>query len=337
MEGCSSQNTMGLQTPVPSSELTTLESKRQALKERKEALDGAKKEVDRLVSVHVDGVDLDAIPMSVGCFGRLAGSCSRLGFFSRPGRTRLATHEAPTAAASGASDAATATATAVKHGVSRSLQGRLFGMKRGVAEQGERIQSAIQMVEQRLESVRDRAAMQRQRAVALSQAGKKAEALRELKKAKATDRQILAAQQALDALEQQSDLLSQSMLQRDLASALASTNSEVKSKTRGLLEKAEKATDESQELRDAAEDVAAVFEGLAPTHDNDEDELLEELEELVEVNAPVSVAESAQAPAQHHQPQPAMAPGALVEVPLNAFPTAPTSAIGPSAMASSGL
>ena len=153
--------------------------------------------------------------------------------------------------------------------------------------------------------------------------------MRELKKAKATDKQILMAQQALDTLEQQSDLLSESVLQREMATALASTNQTVKSKTKGLLPATEKAVDESQELRDAAEDVAAVFEGLQPTYDVDNDELLEELNQLVDdarsdqstVAAPVAAPAAASSSAALLADRQA----ALEEVSLADFPSAPTS------------
>jgi len=306
-----------------SNELTTVESKLKMVRERREMLTEAKREVDRLVAIHVEGNDLDSVPMSVGCFGRLA-ACPRIGLFSKSGRTKLPTAEVASAAA----DASTAATVAGKAAVRSSFQQRIFGKQKGASQQETKIEEAMQAVATRLESLQDRAKLQRQRAISLSQVGKREEALRELKKARGTDKQILTVQQALDALERQSDLLSESLLQREMTMALASTNQTVRAKTKGLLPASEKAIDESIELRDAAEDVAAVFEGLAPTYDHDEDELLDELDQLVgeartghsEAAAPADAASADSAStALLANPQ-----TALEEVSMGDFPAAPT-------------
>ena len=298
-----------------SNELTTVESKLKMMKERRDVLTEAKKEVDRLVAIHVEENGVDSVPMPVGCFGRLA-TCPRMRLFSKSGRTKLPTVEVANAAA--------ATTVAGKAVVMSSFQQRIFGKQKGVAQQEAKIEEAMQAVAIRLESLQDRAKLQRHRAISLSQKGKREEALRELKKAKGTDKQILTVQQALDALERQSDLLSESLLQREMATALASTNQTVKAKTKGLLPASEKAIDESIELRDAAEDVAAVFEGLAPTYEHDEDELIDELDQLVgeahtdhsEAAAPAAIP-TATALLADRQAE-------LEEVSASAFPTAPT-------------
>lgn len=311
-----------MNNPLPTSnELTTVESKLIMIKERREAATQAKKEVDKLVSLHVDGNDIDSIPVSVGCFGRIVGSCHKMGIFSNNGRTKLSTVEISNLGSATSSTAAAAAGAVGKAVGKSSLHSRIFGNQKGVSQQREKIEEAMQAVSVRLESLRDRAKIQRERAVSLSQKGRKEEAMRELKKAKATDKQTLMAQQALDTLERQSDLLSESVLQREMATALASTNQTVKSKTKGLLPATEKAVDESQELRDAADDVAAAFDGLQPTYDFENDELLEELAQLVEeahsdesaVAAPVAAPAVASLPAV-----------ILQDVSLSDFPVAPT-------------
>ena len=56
----------------------------------------------------------------------------------------------------------------------------------------------------------------------------------------------------------------------------------LKGKNKGLLERAEEAIDESVELKDTVDEVAAVFEGISATFETNIDEAeLEELDEMV--------------------------------------------------------
>ena len=255
---------------VPTSELTTVESKLVMMKQRRELRESIQKQNNHVAAVTLDGADDDPAPLSKGCFGRVS-FCP--GWFSKSsGRTRIATDES-SSSLTGAS------------AQSSSKFDGLFGVHK---QQSNKIEVALATVSKRVETVKDRAKLQRERAVSLSQAGKREEAIRELKKARNTDKQVIAAQNALETLERQQDLLSESVLQKELASALASTNELVKSKTRGLLPLSEKAVDTSQDLRDAADDIAAVFEGLQPTYENDDDELLSELNDLIEDSQPAT-------------------------------------------------
>ena len=114
-----------------------------------------------------------------------------------------------------------------------------------------------------------------------NQAGQRETALRELREAESTAKQVSAAEAALRPSSDSRTCSARPSCTRNSPSALASTNLSVKSKQKGLLNASESAVDTAQELRDQAEDVAAVFEGIAPAVDQDDDELLEELEELM--------------------------------------------------------
>ena len=153
-----------------------------------------------------------------------------------------------------------------------------------VESEGARIESAMASVQSRLEGLDDRVKVARQRALVAQKAGKREEAMREMKKLKAAQKQQATVQMALEALERQADALAQTSLQKELATALASTNKQMKAKSKGLLSFAEKTIDESVEVADEVEDVAQVFEGLVPAGSGafDDDELKEELEAMVE-------------------------------------------------------
>jgi hypothetical protein len=162
---------------------------------------------------------------------------------------------------------------------------RFVGRSKGAQAQNEnaKIEEAMENVSARVDGLSDRLKVMRAKAVASSKAGKKEEALREMKKVKGVEKQLATAQSALEALERQSDALAQTALQKELASALASANSQMKSKSKGLLSMAENAVDESAERLDESEDIAQVFEGLAPSGGGmDEEELLDELNALVQ-------------------------------------------------------
>ena len=108
--------------------------------------------------------------------------------------------------------------------------------------------------------------------------GKKQEAMGALKRAKALEKQAEVAASTHAAIEQQKDMLESSALQREVATALSASIATTKKKTRGLLEKAERAVDGSVELRDAADEISEVMGGLNTNDQFDEDDLMEELE-----------------------------------------------------------
>ena len=299
-----------------SSSLTTVASKQLALKERAYTQKKFDADVDQLVKLHVDGGDVDNAAIS-GCFSKLV-SCSGLANLHRFRRTAVSTveHEAKNNSASSA-----------KTSSKNQLMTRLVGQSKTPRHSDTdtvRIETAMKSVQGRVDALRERVRLGRQRALAAKKASRREEALRELKKSKAVEKQLATASAALEALERQEDMLAQSTLQRELAAALSTTNSEVKKKHKGLLSFAEKAVDESVELNDDAEDIGAVFDGLVGPTDSgvDEDELLEELNAMADETT-------------GDVPGAANADDAVVAGAHAAFPTAPKSCILPSAMPSS--
>lgn len=248
--------------------LTTVASKHAAMKERAAIQKTVDAEVDKMVKLHVEG-ELDRSP---GCFSRLV-SCP--GFGTRFRRMAVPTVES-------ASVSSSAAASASLGSKSGSLMTRLVGNSK--QNEAVRIETAMKTVQARVSLLSEKVTVSRQRALDSKRASKNEEAMRELRKSKAVEKQLATATAALEALERQEDMLAQSSLQRELAAALSTTNKEVKKKHKGLLSFAEKAVDESVELKDDAEDIGSVFDGLVGAVDPgvDEDELLQELESMVE-------------------------------------------------------
>ena len=249
-----------------SSSLTTVASKHAALKDRAAIQRKVEAEVDKMVKVHLDE------ERTPGCFSRLI-SCP--GFGRRFRRMPVSTVESASVSSSVAESAAERVSK------SNSLINRFVGNSKH--NEGVRIENAMKTVQARVSLLSEKVKLSRQRALASKRASKHEEALRELKKSKALEKQLATATAALEALERQEDMLAQSSLQRELAAALSTTNKQVKKKHKGLLSFAEKAVDESVELKDDAEDIGSVFDGLVGAVDTgvDEDELLQELESMV--------------------------------------------------------
>jgi tetratricopeptide (TPR) repeat protein len=179
---------------------------------------------------------------------------------------------------------------------SAALDQAVFGHKSNASSSAsDRLTTAANSMEAHAESLGERAAAARAKAKALMASGKKPEALAWLKKAKQAESQHSNAVATHAALERQIDVLAESALQKEVATALSASVAVAKKKTVGLLSKAEDAVDSAVELKDFAEDVSQAFGGLQ-TDNYDDDELLEELqamsmdeeiEEAVEAPEPV--------------------------------------------------
>lgn len=249
--------------------LVDVASKQVAIKARRDELAVADKQVDDLMRAWAP----EELPAKRGCLPRI--SVCPVGWFSKG--TRVATSEMPAVAAPG-------TASVIKQsGESNRLLNRLVGMRKESTSETQKIETAMCAVQSRVDSLSDRVKIGRERAIGLRQAGKQQEALRELKKSKGTEKQLAAARMALDTLEKQQDMIAQSMLQRELATALKSTTEGVKKNSKGLLTFAETAIDDAIEARDDVDDISAVFEGMQPAYgDADDDELLDELDLMME-------------------------------------------------------
>lgn len=293
-----------------SATLTTVASKADMLKERRTE-QGV---IDAVAQKQAVAAGTEE-PPPAGCFAKFV-SCA---LFSRRG-TRVSTRE----------DAA-AVGARMESAAQSGLLNRLVGVRKKGAPASEKLQVATQCVSTRVSGLRDRVAAARKRAIAAKTAGRREEALRELKKAKALEKQLLVAQAALDTLERQADLLAESALQKELATALQSTTQQVKVKSKGVLEAAEAAIDDAHEVRDDVADIAQVFEGLTPDDGFDEDELEAELEAMMgggEEGASDARAEGSVAMATGSASVAASAPSKpmAAALPAAAFPSVPTDA-----------
>ena len=235
--------------------IRNVKDKTQALEERTAKVDAVNAQVARLERA-----------MNEEDSPRVGGGC--LGWLFRRRRTRIS---------------------------SSSLDQAVFGHKSttaasNTAAASNRLTTAAASMEQHADALNERAEAARVKAKSLMSVGKKTEALACLKKAKQAESQHANAIATASALERQIDLLAESALQREVATALSASVSVAKKKTIGLMSKAEDAVDSAIELRDFAEDVSQVMGGLQ-TDDYDEDSLLEELEAMQvddDVSAPAA-------------------------------------------------
>lgn len=306
---------------APSSDdVTDVSSKTTALLKRKKSDAMVRAAVEKLVSKHVEGVDAEESVAQSGCF-RIT-SCLP---WRRSRMSRVSTSEPATAATAAAAAAASTAATAPA-----SAASRLFGTRKTGASDASKLNKAIEMASAKVAELTDRVSLGKQRAMMLQKEGKKTEALMALRKAKANEKLLASSNAALETLEAQKDMLENAALQRELASALASTTKSIKGKTRGLVKFAEKAVDDTQELRDDAEDLNAAFEGIQPSSNVDEDELMDELNAMMEVQGGTN--ESSNESSQAAQPAPTASHRQVhitTEEELSAqFPSVPTSVGG---------
>ena len=195
-----------------------------------------------------------------------------------------------------------------------SIEKAVFGARGAkAATAAERLAQAAESVQAHASQLSERGAAARARALELQMAGKKADALMALKRAKALEKQAATALSTHAALESQQDMLESSALQREIASALSASVASTKTKAKGLLSKTETAVDDAAELKDAFEEVTEALGGLQAQYgDDDDEELLAELQTMV-AEVPVAA------------PTEALATTASVDVAqvVAAFPNAP--------------
>lgn len=165
---------------------------------------------------------------------------------------------------------------------------RLFGMRK--ADPHTALASAASTMESRNQQLEARAASEREEAKRLMALGQKTSAMRALKRAKGTEKQLEANQAALIAVEQQVDLMAQAQMQKQVASALASSSKGMKAQKK-LLKNAENAVDDAQDARDMADDLGNVMAEFAQNGNGPEDdELLEELNAMMTEDHPSKAA-----------------------------------------------
>ena len=166
-----------------------------------------------------------------------------------------------------------------EHRAHTGMDARLFGQRGKTATAADRLNHAAESVEAHAGQLGERARAARAKAKELFAAHKKPEAMAALKRAKALEKQLETASATHAALEQQVDVLAESALQKEVASALSASVASTKKKTKGLMSKAEDAVDGATELKDFADDIAQTL-GTLQTDTFDDDELLEELEAM---------------------------------------------------------
>tara|TARA_B110000858_G_scaffold138672_1_gene157475 strand:+ start:3376 stop:4257 length:882 start_codon:yes stop_codon:yes gene_type:complete len=254
---------------------------------------GKIKEQEKAMALKIDKLvsngDLDEYPQR-----RFFGGCFS---FLRKGRSRVANES--------------------------GMEVRVFGHNAtgGSTQANARLEKAAEQMANHADQLYAKASTSREKAKSLMESGKRQEAIMALKRCKALEKQAEVASNTHSAIEQQKDMLESSALQREIASALSASIATTKKKTRGLLEKAETAVDDSAELRDAVEDISEVMGGLVKSDDFDDDDILEELESMT--------VESQSATVAQRQPETASAEtitqeAIVVGIDPSLYPSAPT-------------
>lgn len=166
-----------------------------------------------------------------------------------------------------------------------ALQRSVFGMP---ARQSPavRLETVAREMRVRISQLEGRAGERRVEAARMHTDGQKANALRMMRKVKAVEGQISSQQAALDAVEQQIDMLEHAAVQKQLTNALASTSKSFKKDTKALC-RAEAAIDSAAEARDTATELGDVVAEFARVGhgEGDDDELMAELDALVHTGA----------------------------------------------------
>lgn len=261
------------------------------VKEIQDAEKSMAKRIDKLVS----NGELEEESQRRGCGG--GGGC--FPWLRRSGRSRIAQDQ--------------------------GLEVAVFGKSAAVgsaANANARLEKAAEQMENHAEQLYSKAEASRAKAKALMAQGKKAEAMGALRRSKALEKQAEVATSTHSAIEQQKYMLESSALQREVATALSASIATTKQKTKGLLEKAEKAVDGSAELRDAVDDISEVMGGLNTNDQYDEDDLLEELELMQRESDDEADAAPVEAPAAATKAR-VEAPAIVVGIDPALYPAAP--------------
>lgn len=241
-------------------DVTSAKVKQEALEAMKTKEMQMAHEIDRVVK---------AGQLALGDDEEAVQGCGAKFFCGMLGRRRRAAAQAQAQAGSASGE----------HRAHTGMDARLFGQRGKTATAADRLNHAAESVEAHAGQLGERARAARAKAKELFAAHKKPEAMAALKRAKALEKQLETASATHAALEQQVDVLAESALQKEVASALSASVASTKKKTKGLMSKAEDAVDGATELKDFADDIAQTL-GTLQTDTFDDDELLEELEAM---------------------------------------------------------
>lgn len=294
--------------------IVDVKSKQDLLRQRKAAETHLAMRINDAIKTGELEADDDASGNVRGCGGRFV--CNLFGLRRRRGkRHALALSDA----------AAVASGTQSGERVQSATSARIFGQRGKQATAAVKLAQASESMQVRVEQLSAKLDEARKRAMALKQAGKGAEALQVMKRAKGIEKQLQSAMAAHEAIERQVDLLAESELQKEVSAALSESVKTVKKKTKGLLSSTETAIDDASEIKDMADDVAQALGGLQSSDAYDDDELLEELNAMMGVDeADVNVTVEAKP-----EPRRATVPKATpTESPAAVYPTVPTKLLG---------
>tara|TARA_B100001094_G_scaffold329600_1_gene392696 strand:+ start:4133 stop:5092 length:960 start_codon:yes stop_codon:yes gene_type:complete len=247
----------------------TVEEKNAELQERKQKQKELSKAIDKMVSDSISAQH----GREMGCGG--PGLCPMLG----RGVARLL---GLSRSAGGVPTEETVVSEVAK---SSSVANRVFGKSMGKkATAAGKLESAKAAMQSRVEHLEEKAQASRSASVKAMKAQKKELALRELRRAKMMEKQANSTQSALDAVEQQFEMMEATALSREVASALGATAKSLK-KNKAFLSQAEDSVDAAAEMKDLHDDMAqvmAAFGETANNNDYDDEELIAELEEMTQ-------------------------------------------------------
>lgn len=168
---------------------------------------------------------------------------------------------------------------------STSLSTSVFGSRIAHRQtKGDKIEMATASMIQRMNVLQERIATGKASAVDSMKNGHKQSALRQLKKTKILEKQLVMVGAAIDGLEMQSDIIQQANLQKEVNTAIGSSSFSLKNHDK-LVEQTEDAIGHSQDIKDSAQELSNVMTGFNPMGgDFDDDELLEELGDMISID-----------------------------------------------------
>lgn len=160
---------------------------------------------------------------------------------------------------------------------------RLFGEKKTAAD---KVNGALARIEERIESLEQRAAAARASAKSAAQSGRKSEGLQCLKRAKALAASAAGLRNTATMMELQMEGVADAAMQQEVVAALSASVKKSKSHAK-VLGRAEDAVESLQELSADMGDVTQVLGEMRSTSvDMDDDELMEELAMMMADEAP---------------------------------------------------
>ena len=136
---------------------------------------------------------------------------------------------------------------------------RIFGQSKSENSSRSKLENAVSSMKARAEEISDRLQLSRAKALKLARSGRRADGISEMRRAKQLEKQLATANAAVLALESQIDVLQESQLQAEVASALSASVKTVKSKTKGLLSSTEAAVDAVARLSSRSSELSSAW------------------------------------------------------------------------------